>query len=238
MTLNTSRRGFLKSAAAAGAVLFVGATAKGAMAAGQSADAMLATLAEALQCGYARSNFENGEYPFDVGAYVAATKPTDGHGFITTIAIIITIIATIDLLLDGGSTLPWKICSPFALMWYLASLSFAFSCLLEKTLSNVTSNIALWGDEGTGGNPLRPDEHNKFLMLYMTFHEWPSYWRSLGEGWLPLGCISYAMLHRVKSKYSGVLRALLMYMLKGWIGLGPPTSLSQRFGPSRRRSLL
>ena len=41
MTLNTSRRGFLKSAAAAGAVLFVGATAKGAMAAGQSADAML-----------------------------------------------------------------------------------------------------------------------------------------------------------------------------------------------------
>lgn len=148
------------------------------------------------------------------------------------------IFVTIDLPLDDGSTLPWKICSPFALMWYLASLSFAFSCLLEKTLSNVTSNIALWGDEGTGGNPLRPDEHNKFLMLYMTFHEWPSYWRSLDEGWLPLGCISYAMLHRVKSKYSGVLRALLMYMLKGWIGLGPPTSLSQRLGPSRRRSLV
>jgi len=41
MTANLSRRGFLKSAAAATAVLYVGANAKGAIAAGSSADAML-----------------------------------------------------------------------------------------------------------------------------------------------------------------------------------------------------
>ncbi|GAA6179471.1 molybdopterin-dependent oxidoreductase [Shimia sp. NS0008-38b] len=41
MTVNLSRRGFLKSAAAAGAALYIGANAKGAMAASGSADAML-----------------------------------------------------------------------------------------------------------------------------------------------------------------------------------------------------
>ena len=41
MTANLSRRGFLKTAAAAGAVLYVGANAKGAMAASGQADAML-----------------------------------------------------------------------------------------------------------------------------------------------------------------------------------------------------
>ena len=41
MTVNLSRRGFLKSAAAAGAALYIGANAKGAMAASNTADAML-----------------------------------------------------------------------------------------------------------------------------------------------------------------------------------------------------
>lgn len=41
MTTQLSRRGFLKTAAAAGAVLYVGVQADGAMAASKSADALL-----------------------------------------------------------------------------------------------------------------------------------------------------------------------------------------------------
>ncbi|MFY0620168.1 MAG: xanthine dehydrogenase family protein molybdopterin-binding subunit [Pelagimonas sp.] len=66
MTRTLSRRGFLKSAAAAGAVLYVGATAKGAMAASGSADAMLTPFVKIDSAGGVTAivkHFEKGQGP-------------------------------------------------------------------------------------------------------------------------------------------------------------------------------
>ncbi len=66
MTLATSRRGFLKSAAAGAAVLVIGATAKGAMAAASSEDAMLTPFVKITSDGQVIAivkHFEKGQGP-------------------------------------------------------------------------------------------------------------------------------------------------------------------------------
>lgn len=121
----------------------------------------------------------------------------------------------LDVPMCDGSTYKWRVASPYALLWHLVSVSVAFGALLEGCIDGVLSDIALWGDEVCSGNQLRPDDHNRHVLIYWTFHQLPSWWRSVDEGWFPLGSMAYTTIQDVKGKYSGLLRVVLKYVLLG-----------------------
>jgi hypothetical protein len=124
---------------------------------------------------------------------------------------------SLDVPMADGSVYQWHVVSPFALLWHLAGASASFSEFLRDTIGDKISNLTLWGDECTTGNALRPDNRNKFVLVYISWHEFPSWWRWLDEGWIPIGLMRYTVMERVKSKYSGLLKCLLRYMLRGSI---------------------
>ena len=102
-------------------------------------------------------------------------------------------------------------------MFHLCALNIAFGDMIEKCLGNITSDITLWGDECTHGNQLRPDDNTKYLMIYLCFHQLPGYWRCVDEGWVPIGALSYPQLQTVRSHFSGVLKAVLRFILLGTV---------------------
>ena len=72
--------------------------------------------------------------------------------------------------------------------------------------SGQVNRVVFWGDETTGGNPLRPDSRTKFLCLYWSFLELPEWYRALDHGWMPIGYMKYDTLKHIVSGYSGVLK--------------------------------
>jgi hypothetical protein len=125
------------------------------------------------------------------------------------------IFTTLDVPLDDGSVHAWRVASPFALLWHLANEAPAFGEFLCDTIGNRISDLTLWGDEVCNGNALRPDNRNKYVAVYISFHQWPAWWRWLDEGWLPIGVMSYTVMQTVKSKYSGLLKCVLQFILRG-----------------------
>ena len=83
MTLNTSRRGFLKGAAAASAVLLVGARPDGALAAGSSQSAMLNPFVKISSDGLVLNDYDVEDTKEDYGL----KTPSDHLSVLSTLTI-------------------------------------------------------------------------------------------------------------------------------------------------------
>eukprot|EP00959_Pyramimonas_sp_CCMP1952_P240684 5030365-Pyramimonas_sp.AAC.2 len=77
------------------------------------------------------------------------------------------------------------------------------------------SKLALWGDETTGGNQLRPDSVGKYLSIYFCFVDLPEWFRSAEHGWFPIGVLPYSTLQNARGKYGGVLKAVFRMFFLG-----------------------
>lgn len=110
---------------------------------------------------------------------------------------------------SNGDVVVWDVFSPFALMWVLCVRAPQFASLLYSCCHEVECKLAIWHDETTCGNKLRPDAHRKFVALYWTLVDMPEWWRSTDFGWLPVGFLSYDTLKLVSADVSGVIKQFL-----------------------------
>ena len=116
----------------------------------------------------------------------------------------------------SGGTLSWWIANPLALIWFLGSVSAAFGEFLFEHIDRV-ARISLWGDETVAGNPLRPDNANKFLAVYFSFTQLPGFFRTSDYGWWPIGVLHYEKVKELKCGYSTILKHTLEKMFLGTV---------------------
>ena len=93
---------------------------------------------------------------------------------------------------DGDAKSLRYLC-PFALMSHLSKLQPEFAGLLKKSLGGFHGSIALYVDEVTPGNPLRPDTARKYQAVYWTFLQMPTWLRTRSSaghfGWFTFAYI-------------------------------------------------
>eukprot|EP00959_Pyramimonas_sp_CCMP1952_P260944 5455916-Pyramimonas_sp.AAC.1 len=122
------------------------------------------------------------------------------------------IIEKIQIPLAAGGHHDLPVANPFAAIWYYCSISPTFSVFLHRHMKDCINDIAVWGDDVTCGNQLRPDSVTKYVSLYYTFVSLPEWFRSSEHGWLPLTFLKCDAMQFMKAKYSGLLKAVLNFM--------------------------
>ncbi len=75
------------------------------------------------------------------------------------------LISHLDLPTVDGSEFRWPICNVFALLYFLASNYSNFGDFLQAHCANKTCHWAIWCDETTSGNKLRPDNRRKLFRV-------------------------------------------------------------------------
>ena len=99
--------------------------------------------------------------------------------------------------------------NPFAIMWYLCTLSSAFADLVHRHLTQSCCRVVMYADELRPGNVLRPDRGRQVWGIYWTWLEWPSYVRQHESGWLVACTVRTVELDKVPGGISQVIRAIL-----------------------------
>ena len=115
------------------------------------------------------------------------------------------------LTLQSGSTVQWDIVLPHALLSWFAEHSPGFLNMLLKLLQEHPPpkrlNLILYHDEVTGGNPLRPDNQKKVMIIHWSFREVGLLLRH-ADMWMPVATIRHSIANQVLGGISGVCRQL------------------------------
>ena len=98
-----------------------------------------------------------------------------------------------DLLADGkvGQVCIYT-CNPFALLYHACSKSEMFFQFLKGIVNNTADgylDIAVYLDKATPGNNRRPDDGRSMQCLYWTVVEFPGWFISRRNGWIPFGYV-------------------------------------------------
>lgn len=107
----------------------------------------------------------------------------------------------------GGLSLPY-VC-PFALLYYMCSLSDHFAALLRESLSGGPGRLIMYIDEFRPGNVLRPDKGRACQCVYWTLVDFPAWFRTRDAGWMTALCARTSVVTECPGQVSGLLRALL-----------------------------
>ena len=81
------------------------------------------------------------------------------------------------------------LCAPFAIIYYLTSLSSAFSEFFHNvvTAANGCVRLLLYGDVFVPGNPNRVDKGRSLMSIYHTFLDFPEWLLNRCDGWFVFG---------------------------------------------------
>ncbi len=120
---------------------------------------------------------------------------------------------SLDLGAEDG-VFKWPLLNPIALLWYLCDRHSRFGSYLIEKLSGGIAEIAIWADEATSGNELRPDNHTKFFRMLWTITNLDEHFRSQDTGWFPIGIMRYDDLKRVRGHFSSVLGSVFRLFFK------------------------
>ena len=77
---------------------------------------------------------------------------------------------SLDLDAEDG-VFKWPLLNPIALLWYLCDRHSRFGSYLIEKLSGGIADKAIWADEATSGNKLRPDNRTKFIYNVLDNHK-------------------------------------------------------------------
>ena len=105
----------------------------------------------------------------------------------------------------------WEYAHPFALLYYLSSISSAFAALMSETVSRVSSplKMVIYSDEIKPDNPLRPDNGRGTQSIYWCFTDWPQWALQRAAVWLLLGVIRTTLVDEMPGGESGLMRFVL-----------------------------
>ena len=98
--------------------------------------------------------------------------------------------------------------SPFAFLWYLASLSSSFAGIMEA-VSNRTCDIVLYVDGLTPGNPFRPEKARHVQCFYWCISQWPQWLLCRTFAWAPFAFIRTTTIDAMPGKMSFFIRKVL-----------------------------
>ena len=122
------------------------------------------------------------------------------------------IATTLQLKLESGNTFQWKVALPQDVLPYLAAQVPAFKAmLLDIFKAGQEYKLALFHDECTPGNVLRPDNKRKATFVHMTLVDFGH--RIYNElTWWPCAVLRHGIAHDAVGGLSGCLRILFRAM--------------------------
>ena len=92
--------------------------------------------------------------------------------------------------LDSPQLKTWEICHPFAMLWYLTSISANFADMMRRCVSSGKPlRLVIYADGLVPGNPFRPEKSRKLECIYWTFVDWPGWLLSRTFTWPCLSII-------------------------------------------------
>ena len=79
----------------------------------------------------------------------------------------------------------WEYISPCAILWYLCSLSQAFTSIMRSSSVSTGSPLRLiiFADSMTPGNPYRKDKGRSSTCIYWSFADWPAWLIARSFAW-------------------------------------------------------
>ena len=129
------------------------------------------------------------------------------------------VCTTIRLPLTDGTHFDWCVALPQQTLPYLYRECETFRDAVAGAAERQQWHMALYLDEVTPGNPLRPDNRRRMTAMYASIMEWGPFLRT-EEGWLTLGVIRSSLVKTVVGGMANIVRLLLAALFLG------PTSLS------------
>ena len=122
------------------------------------------------------------------------------------------LIQTVDLPLTNGTMFKWKVCNPYALLFYLCTLSTSFGDFMVEHVGDSVCGIGLYTDETSPGNVIAPGgPPRKTQTVYWTCMRWPHWFRVRQCGWLPFGYLQHKVQKLVKGGLSGLVLQQLQF---------------------------
>ena len=119
----------------------------------------------------------------------------------------------LDSVEEGPATqVPLHYANPFALVWHLCILIPRFAHFLNRCYEQAAKKLrktALYTDEATPGNQLRPDNSRQVQNIYWTFLFFPHWFRRRKHGWWPVAIMKTVHQHRVLGDLSCVVKHVL-----------------------------
>jgi hypothetical protein len=104
------------------------------------------------------------------------------------------------------------ICNPFALLFYLSSMSVAFAALMTDAVARAGGRalrLIIYTDEMCPGNPYRPEKSRTLQCVYWAFADWPAHVLSRTFAWPCLCLIKSSTVANIEGGMSYVCRMLL-----------------------------
>ena len=117
--------------------------------------------------------------------------------------------------MDIGLDRPWEFIHPFALIYYLSSISKSFSSFFHDAVVHAHGKLRLlvYADEFTPGNPNRIDQGRMVMCYYFTFIDFPTWAVNQTIGWLPFGMLRSRKIEQSPLSSSSLLSKVLMTFL-------------------------
>ena len=104
------------------------------------------------------------------------------------------------------------ICNPFALLYYLATLSTAFGAMMYECVeaaAGLPLRLVVYADEMCPGNPYRPEKSRTLQCVYWAFADWPGHVLSRTFAWPCLCLIRSSVIEKIPGGMSYICRLLL-----------------------------
>ena len=87
--------------------------------------------------------------------------------------------------LDHPKLRDWDICSPFAWLYHMATISTEFARVMKSCADRGPLRIVIFCDEMIPGNPFRPEKSRTLMCIYWAIVDWPGYLLSRTFAWSP-----------------------------------------------------
>ena len=127
--------------------------------------------------------------------------------------------------MDIGLDQPWEFIHPFALIYYLTSISESFSSFFHDAVVHAHGKLRLlvYGDEFTPGNPNRIDKGRMVMCYYFTFIDFPTWAVNQTIGWLPFGMLRSQKIDKSPLSHTSLMSKVLMTFISD----GPSTGIGR-----------
>ena len=145
----------------------------------------------------------------DVGLLESSATAKQIRRAVEAHAAVATPYGTVVRRLDLGIDDVVEFIHPFALMWYLCSISKGFATMMRETVSNTTPGRCKWvlyNDGVVPGNPLRHDSGRKFEAFYWVIAEWPDYMLQRSLAWATFSLVRTTLVSKIAGGLSGLVR--------------------------------
>ena len=119
------------------------------------------------------------------------------------------VIQSLELELTDNTTYSWAYINPWAFLYHLCMINAQFFEFLRSCFDGMPACVALYTDDTTPGNVVRPIQSRKTCCIYWTFENFPCWFRGRLHGWLPYGVIHNRIYKKCKGEISGLLKIVM-----------------------------